>query len=95
MQRSNEAWIITVDNKEKKNVIWIKLSAYDKERFLSFMQYAIDSIPESKDFLLYNPDSGLCYDAYKYATEVYHIRKRTFNERMEDVKTWRLDNVSA
>ena len=66
--------------------IWATFT--DKISFLNFMQYLIDSSEKPERFILQNVENGLCYDAYRIATELYHIRKRTFDERLNDVKTY-------
>lgn len=79
---NKQAWIITHDAKTKESTVWLKFSACDRDMFKSFMQYIINSCTNAKDFMLYNPENGLTYDAYRIATEQYGIHKQTFDERM-------------
>lgn len=78
--------IITQDKRKKQNVIWA--SGNSKEDFLRFMQYALDSMSNPEKLILLNPQNGVTYDAYAVATLLYGMRKRTHDERMNDVQTW-------
>ena len=78
--------IITQDKRKKQNTVWA--SGNDKEAFLRFMQYALDSMSNPEKLILLNPQNGVTYDAYAVATLLYGMRKRTFNERMDNVQTW-------
>ena len=70
----------------KQTTVWA--SGSDKESFLRFMQYAIDSMTNPEKLILLNPRNGVTYDAYAIATQHYGMRKRTFDERMNNVQTW-------
>ena len=51
------------------------------------MQYILDNMDNPKDFMLVDIKKNLVYDMYKVATEMYEMRKRTFEERMNNVYT--------
>lgn len=51
------------------------------------MQYILDNTNIPEDFYMIDLKSDLVYNAYRIATEVYKMRKRTFEERMEDIQT--------
>lgn len=82
-----DSWqIITQDKRKKQNVIWA--SGNGKEEFLRFMQYALDNMSNPEKLILLNPRNGVAYDAYAMAVGLYGMRKRTHDERMNDVQTW-------
>ena len=82
-----ENWkVITQDKARKQNIVWA--SGVGLKRFLSFMQYAIDNCSRVEEFTLINPRNGNTYDAYMMATMLYGVRKRTFDERMNNVQTY-------
>ena len=58
------------------------------------MQYILDSCNSPEDFLLWDVQNDKVYNAYQIATEVYEMRKRTFNERMNKIQTGKWSNVS-
>ena len=51
------------------------------------MQYVLDNLKNPKDFMIIDTEKDLVYDMYKVATEMYEMRKRTFEERMNGVTT--------
>lgn len=51
------------------------------------MQYILDGYNKSEDFLLWDTNNDKVYNAYQIATEVYGMRKRTFDERMNNIQT--------
>lgn len=55
--------------------------------FRDFMQYILDGYNKSEDFLLWDTNNDKVYNAYQIATEVYGMRKRTFDERMNNIQT--------
>ena len=55
--------------------------------FRDFMQYVLDDMNHPEDFMIIDTEKDLVYDMYKVATEMYGMRKRTFEERMNGVYT--------
>ena len=77
---------VTRDTKDKnKIVVWCRTSRLITVR--DFMQYVLDKLKDPKDFMIIDTEKDLVYDMYKVATEMYEMRKRTFEERMNGVTT--------
>ena len=55
--------------------------------FRDFMQYVLDNMNNPKKFMIADMKNGLVYDMYRVATEMYGMRKRTFEERMNNTQT--------
>lgn len=55
--------------------------------FRNFLQYILDSSNTLEEFYMIDIEKDLVYSAYRIATEMYHMRKRTFEERMENIQT--------
>lgn len=55
--------------------------------FRDFMQYVLDTMNNPKDFMIIDTRNDLVYGMYCIATKQYKMRKRTFEERMNDVQT--------
>lgn len=55
--------------------------------FRDFMQYVLDDMNNPKDFMIVDMKKDLVYDMYRVATEMYKMRKRTFEERMNGLYT--------
>ena len=72
--------IITLNHKQHENTVWC--TGETIEDFKVFMQYVIDSCSAPETFILENVETRATYDAYKIATELYGLKKRTFDERM-------------
>lgn len=62
--------------------------------FRDFMQYILDSCDNPEDFMIWDTKYDKVYNAYKIATEVYAMRKRTFDERMDNIQTGKWKNVA-
>lgn len=62
--------------------------------FRDFMQYILDNSNEPHDFMIVDEKKGLVYDFYKVATEMYNMRKRTFEERINGIQTGKWKNYS-
>lgn len=75
------------DHKKKENVVMCRGNC--DEDFFGFMQYAIDNMYHPEKLILENEESGVTYDAYRLATERYGMRKRTFDERMAGITTYK------
>lgn len=74
-----------VTKDKNKVVVWCTTNKLIT--FRDFMQYVLDSMDNPKDFMLVDIKKNLVYDMYKVATEMYEMRKRTFEERMNGVYT--------
>ena len=66
----------------------IGVADYD-EGVMEILQYLIDGIGNLDDVGLYSPDTDRWFSTAKVA-QVTGIRKRTFDERLDNVPTWRL-----
>ena len=51
------------------------------------MQYILDGCDKPEDYLLWDIDNDKVYNAYQIAIQVFGMRKRTFDERMNDIQT--------
>ena len=83
---------ITIDDmskppKERKAIVWCKGNTPDL--FFEFMQFVLDSTNNPKAYMIIDTDTHKVYDMYRVATEQYHMHKRTFEERMQNVTTWK------
>lgn len=74
---------VTMDN--KKVYVWCTTNVL--KIFRDFMQYILDNCESPKNFMLWDTKSDKVYNAYEIATKQYGMRKRTFNERMENTQT--------
>ena len=61
--------------------------------FRDFMQYVLDDMNHPEDFMIIDTRNDLVYGMYCIATKQYKMRKRTFEERMNDVQTGILDII--
>ena len=77
---------VTKDTKDK-NKIFVWCTTNRLITFRDFMQYVLDNLKNPKDFMIIDTEKDLVYDMYKVATEMYGMRKRTFEERMNGVYT--------
>lgn len=74
-----------VTKKNNKVVVWCTTNRLIT--FRDFMQYVLDSMNNPKEFMIVDIEKGLVYDMYRVATEMYRMRKRTFEERMNCIYT--------
>ena len=72
-------------NDKGHSVCWCTTNTL--ELFRDFMQYMLDSMNDPEDFMLWDTESDLIYNAYQIATKQYGMRKRTFEERLNNVQT--------
>lgn len=75
--------IISLNHKRKENTVWF--TGVTKEDFIQFMQYAIDGMSNPGILILENIETGVTYDAYKIAVEIYGLKKRTLVEKLEEM----------
>ena len=61
--------------------------------FRDFMQYILDSTKNPKEFMLVDTSKDLVYDAYRVATEQYGMKKRTLEERLQEIQTGKWKDV--
>lgn len=72
----------------KRTASRIGVSDHD-EGMMEILQYLIDGMGNLDSVGLYAPDNDRWYSTAKVA-KVTGIRKRTFDERLDNVPTWRL-----
>lgn len=84
---------VTKDTKDK-NKIFVWCTTNRLITFRDFMQYVLDNVKNPKDFMIIDTEKDLVYDMYKVATEMYGMRKRTFEERMNGVATGKWNKYS-
>lgn len=86
MEGVNIMQIVKFVTKEKdKVIVWCTTNRL--VTFRDFMQYVLDSMDNPKDFMIVDMKKDLVYDMYKVATEIYGMRKRTFEERLNETYT--------
>ena len=84
---------VTKDTKdENKILVWCTTNKLIT--FRDFMQYILDNVNNPEDFMIIDTEKGLVYDMYKVATEMYGMRKRTFEERMNGATTGKWSKYS-
>lgn len=62
--------------------------------FRDFMQYVLYNMNNPEDFMFIDTRNGLVYGMNCIATQQYKMRKRTFEERMNDVQTGKWSKFS-
>lgn len=76
-----------VTEEKDKVVVWCETNSLIV--FRNFMQYVLDNMKDPKKFMIIDTRNDLVYDMYSISTKQYEMRKRTFEERMNDVQTGR------
>lgn len=79
--------IVTIN--QEKNKVTVFAETNEPGFFKDVMQYILDSCDKPEDFLIWDTKADLVYKMYDVATKQYGMRKRTFEERMNNVKTYR------
>ena len=74
---------VTMD--DKKVCVWCTTNKLSM--FRDFLQYILESTNTPEDFYIIDVEKDLVYSAYRVATEIYNMRKRTFEERMDNIQT--------
>lgn len=74
-----------VTEEQDKIVVWCETNSIIV--FRDFMQYVLDTMNNPEDFMIIDTRNDLVYGAYCIATKQYEMRKRTFEERMNNVQT--------
>ena len=74
-----------VTEEQDKLVVWCETNSIIV--FRDFMQYILDNMNEPEKFMIIDTSNDLVYGAYCIATKQYEMRKRTFEERMNNVQT--------
>ena len=74
-----------VTEEQDKIVVWCETNSIIVYR--DFMQYILDNMNEPEKFMIIDTSNDLVYGAYCIATKQYEMRKRTFEERMNNVQT--------
>ena len=73
-----------VTEEKDKVVVWCETNSIIV--FRNFMQYILDNMNEPEKFMIIDTISDLVYGAYCIATKQYEMRKRTFEERMDNIQ---------
>lgn len=74
-----------VTEEQDKIVVWCETNSIIV--FRDFMQYILDNMNKPEKFMIIDTSNDLVYGAYCIATKQYEMRKRTFEERMNNVQT--------
>ena len=74
-----------VTEEKDKVIVWCETNSIIV--FRDFMQYVLDNMNEPKKFMIIDTTNDLVYGMYCVATKQYEMRKRTFEERMNDIQT--------
>ena len=74
-----------VTEEKDKVVVWCETNSMIV--FRNFMQYILDNMNEPEKFMIIDTTNDLVYGAYCVATKQYEMRKRTFEERMDNIQT--------
>ena len=74
-----------VTEEQDKIVVWCETNSIIV--FRDFMQYILDNMNEPEKFMIIDTSNDLVYGAYCIATKQYEMRKRTFEERINNVQT--------
>lgn len=74
-----------------KTLVWCTTN--DRTKLFEFIQYVLDDLHNPKDFVLWDTRNKVSCNLYDFATNKYEMRKRTFEERMNDVATgtWKIE----
>lgn len=81
---------VTVE--KDKVIVWCETNSVVV--FRDFMQYVLDNMNNPEDFMFIDTRNGLVYGMNCIATQQYKMRKRTFEERMNDVQTGKWSKFS-
>lgn len=81
-----------VTEEQDKIVVWCETNSIIV--FRDFMQYILDNMNEPEKFMIIDTRNDLVYGMYCIATKQYEMRKRTFEERMNDVQTGKWNKYS-
>lgn len=80
--------IVTVKHTEDRGyevVVWCTTNELSVYR--DFLQYILDSCNNPTTFLVVSKETHKVYNAYHLATRIYRMRRRTFEERMDNIQT--------
>ena len=81
-----------VTEEQDKIVVWCETNSIIV--FRDFMQYVLDTMNNPEDFMIIDTRNDLVYGMCCIATKQYEMRKRTFEERMNDVQTGKWSKYS-
>lgn len=62
--------------------------------FREFMQYVLDNSNAPQEFMIIDASKNVAYNMYKIAIEMYGMHKRTFEERINNIKTGKWSKYS-
>lgn len=74
-----------VTEEKDKVVVWCETNSIIV--FRDFLQYILDNMSNPEKFMIIDTRNDLVYGARCIATQQYGMRKRTFEERMNNVRT--------
>lgn len=80
--------IITKEDPSEKYQCWCTTN--NPKFYIEFIQYILDSANNPEIFIIWDVIGNHFYDLYEIATKHYGMRKRTFEERMNNVVTGRI-----
>lgn len=63
--------------------------------YRDFMQYTLDGCSKPEIYLLWDTNNDKVYNAYKIVTEVYAMRKRTFEEKINNIQTGKCKIITS
>lgn len=81
---------VTTD--DEKVYVWCTTDTLSM--FKDFLQYILDSSNTPEDFYIIDVEKDLVYSAYRVATEMYNMRKRSFEERMDNIQTGKWNGIN-
>lgn len=77
---------------DKQHVCWFTTNT--QEGFRNIMQYILDSCSSPKEFYILNTDTNQVYHLPDVAKH-YGMRKRTFEERMNNIPTGNFEEMEG
>ena len=77
---------IGVANKEKQEfTVWSIV--YTLKALIEFMQYTLDNANNPEEFWILDVEEDIAFKMCDIAKNQFQMRKRTFDERMNDIQT--------
>lgn len=73
-------------NKEKREfTIWS--TVYTLKALIDFMQYVLDDLNNPEEFWILDVEEDVAFKMYDIAKNQFQMRKRTLEERLDDIQT--------
>lgn len=79
---------IVTEEPEGRRMVWMVANTLNG--VLDFLQYILDTFSRPERFLVADDAAGKTWNALELATSTYGMRKRTFHERLDDIKTYKM-----